>query len=151
MDDNYRIRDATEQDVAAIESIERASFPDPWSKASFRSLLAYPSFVAVDSEGRIAGYLFAVGVEDAGEILNVAIAAGHRRRGLGRRLVEHAVEVLQRRGVAQIFLEVRESNAAARTLYRTLGFEVIGRRRGYYRRPPEDALVLRRGLRGSEE
>jgi ribosomal-protein-alanine N-acetyltransferase len=145
MDDDYRIRDATESDVAAIEMIERASFPDPWSEESFQTLLAYTSFVAVDSEGQIAGYLFSVGVDDAGEILNVAVSAEHRRRGLGRRLVEHALEVLQGGGVIRIFLEVRESNAAARALYGALGFELIGRRRGYYHRPLEDALVLRWG------
>jgi ribosomal-protein-alanine N-acetyltransferase len=151
MDDDFRIRDATESDVGAIESIERASFPDPWSEESFQTLLAYPSFVAVDSEGQIAGYVFAVGVADAGEILNVAVSAEHRRRGLGRRLVEHALEALQGRGVIQIFLEVRESNAAARALYEALGFELIGRRRGYYRRPVEDALVLRWGGGRREE
>lgn len=143
MEDDFLIREASKADVAAIAAIERASFPDPWSEESFRSMLAHCSFVAVDAAGVIVGYVFAVRVEDAGEILNVAVSPVHRQRGIGRRLVEHALDVLSQHGVAQVFLEVRESNAAARVLYEALGFESIGRRRRYYRRPLEDALVLR--------
>lgn len=143
MDGDFRIREATASDVAAIEAVERASFTDPWTEESFRTLLAHYAFVAVDAAERIAGYVFAVGVEDAGEILNVAVAGEHRQRGLGRRLVEHALQALERDGVVHVFLEVRESNEAARALYRRLGFVLVGRRRRYYRHPLEDALVLR--------
>ena len=66
-----------------------------------------------------------------------------RRGGIGRALVQAVISALAARGVRQIYLEVRESNAGARAMYGALGFQEVGRRRGYYRRPAEDAIVLR--------
>jgi ribosomal protein S18 acetylase RimI-like enzyme len=62
---------------------------------------------------------------------------------VGRALVQHVLEALSARGARQIYLEVRESNAPARALYAAHGFTEVGRRKGYYRRPVEDAIVLR--------
>ena len=143
MDGRYRIRPATDRDLAAVAAIERDTFPDPWPEESFRSLLSHHACVVVVDDREIVGYVFGVGVEDVGEILNVAVAPAHRRQGIGRALVQHALRELVRSGVRQVFLEVRESNAAAQSLYRALAFELVGRRRRYYRRPLEDALVLR--------
>ncbi len=143
MEGRYRIRPATDLDLVAVAGIERETFPDPWTEESFRSLLTHHAFVVVVNDGEIVGYVFGVGVEDIGEILNVAVADAHRRRGIGRALVSHALDALEHSGVRQVFLEVRESNTAAQALYRTMRFELVGRRRRYYRRPLEDALVLR--------
>ena len=91
----------------------------------------------------VAGYAIAHHAADEGEILNLGVAPAHQRRGVGRVLVEHLLTLLAERGVDAVFLEVRESNAAARRLYQRLGFREVGRRPGYYRRPVEDAVILR--------
>ena len=71
------------------------------------------------------------------------MAPDTRRGGIGRALVQKVISALTERGARQIYLEVRESNAGARAMYGALGFQEVGRRRGYYRRPIEDAIVLR--------
>jgi [ribosomal protein S18]-alanine N-acetyltransferase len=93
--------------------------------------------------GTIAGYVVALDAADEGEILNLAVAPTARRHGLGRALVQQTVAVLSARGVEEVYLEVRESNGPARALYAAHGFKEVGRRRQYYRRPVEDAIVLR--------
>ena len=119
-------------------------FSDPWSTQDFRDCVTYALFLVADGEGdAIAGYVVALEAADEGEILNLAVGPTGRRHGLGRALVERAVEELQGRGVRQIYLEVRDSNAPARALYAARGFKEVGRRKAYYRRPVEDAIVLR--------
>ena len=98
----------------------------------------------MEATGKIAGYVIAFDAADEGEILNLAVAPSGRRRGMGRALVEAMLRLLTERGVHQVYLEVRESNAPARALYAAQGFREVGRRKQYYRRPVEDAIVLRR-------
>ena len=127
-----------------MHAIEQQVFADPWSTQDFRDCVSYAQFLVADEgSGRIAGYVVALDAADEGEILNRAVAEAGRRRGLGRALVEAILERLRSRGVRQVYLEVRESNAAARALYTAFGFKEVGRRRAYYRRPVEDAMVLR--------
>lgn len=148
MDAPCRIRPATSADIAALAELERAAFSDPWSAASFRELLGSSlvfGLVAVSGE-RIVGYLVARLVGGEGEILNLAVASGDRRRGVGRVLLLAALERFQEGGAVEAFLEVRESNAAGLALYRGAGFDVVGRREGYYRTPVEAAVLLRMGL-----
>jgi len=83
---------------------------------------------------------------DEAEIANLAVSDDARRGGIGARLLDHAIEAARDRKSRVVFLEVRESNAAARALYSSRGFEVAARRSKYYRKPVEDALVLRRAL-----
>ena len=104
-----------------------------------------PFLVAEDGAG-LAGYVIGLSGADEGEILNVGVAPAQRRRGLGRALVAAMLADLAKRGAVTVYLEVRESNAPARALYSALGFEDIGRRRGYYRAPTEDAVILKRGV-----
>ena len=82
------------------------------------------------------------------QLKNVAVAGEARQRGLGKVLVEAALARVRQRGARECFLEVRESNLVARRLYEGLGFASIGRRRRYYSRPVEDALVMRVALAG---
>ena len=91
----------------------------------------------------VVGYVVAHHAADEGEILNLGVTPGHRRRGVGHELVRHVLGELACRTVKVAFLEVRESNTAARRLYESLGFVGVGRRRRYYRRPIEDAVILR--------
>jgi ribosomal-protein-alanine N-acetyltransferase len=83
---------------------------------------------------------------DEGELANLAVAASDRGQGVGAALLDAMLDDASARGTLQVYLEVRESNAAARRLYASKGFEEIGRRKQYYRSPTEDALILRRTL-----
>ncbi len=144
------IRGARRDDVEDIAAIERRAFSDPWSAGSFRALFGNPLVhfaVAEDSlTGRVLGYVVSWYVVDEAEIANLAVADDVRRAGVGARLLDHALDIAKERRCQVVFLEVRESNVAARALYTSRGFEVAGRRAKYYRKPVEDALVLRRGL-----
>lgn len=140
------IRAATSADLAAIVAIERASFPDPWSAEAFRAHLG-DIFLVAESTAALVGYAVAWSLGPEGEILNLAVAPSDRGRGTGRALLDALLGDLARRAVRRAFLEVRLSNKAARCLYERAGFREVGRRRGYYQRPREDALVLARDLR----
>lgn len=136
------IRRAQPADTAALFSIERRCFAQPhWDEQSF---LNYDCLVAL-VDGVIAGFLvsrhvFFATSDAAGEreILNVAVDSTYRRQGLGERLLQAELE---RGGVH--FLEVRESNLAARKLYEKKGFREMAVRKGYYQSPPENAILMR--------
>jgi ribosomal-protein-alanine N-acetyltransferase len=138
-----RIRPAAPADVDDVAAIERAVFSDPWSRHDFAECVTSGvPFLVAEVGGLVAGYVVAHHAADEGEILNLGVARAHRRRGLGRALVERMLTTLAARGVRAVYLEVRESNAGARRLYETLGFGEVARRARYYRRPVEDAVVL---------
>jgi len=147
---DFVIRGARRDDVDDIAAIERRVFSDPWSAGSFRALFGNPLVhfaVAEDAiDGRVVGYVVSWFVVDEAEIANLAVANEVRRAGIGARLLDHALDIARERRSHVVFLEVRESNAGARALYASRGFEVAGRRAKYYRKPVEDALVLRREL-----
>lgn len=133
--------------MPAIQAIERAVFSDPWSARDFRDCVAsgMPFLVAETADG-LAGYVVAREAADEGEILNLAVAPAWHHRGVGRALVARVLATLVGRGATQVFLEVRASNVAARALYEGAGFREVGRRTRYYRRPVEDAVVLRAAI-----
>ena len=148
MDEPYRIRRAERADVPALARIERRCFSDPWSERGIQESIQSETTVALvaeNAEGEM-GYLMARLSGEEGEILNLAVLPGYRRRGLGRRLLEQGLALLVGRGVREAYLEVRESNQAARDLYLGFGFRPVGMRPHYYRNPAEDALVLRARL-----
>lgn len=139
-----------EDDVPAIVRIERDAFSDPWSLRSFREALAHSAvyFACARRDGtEVAGYVVAWFVADEGEIANLAVSPDAWGAGIGRALLDAALDEGRRRDVSAVYLEVRDSNDRARRLYRSRGFEEVGRRRGYYARPVEDAIVLRRTLK----
>jgi ribosomal-protein-alanine N-acetyltransferase len=142
-----RIRRGTVADLPALVTIERRAFADPWSETSFREALAAAwSFgLVAEVKDAVVGYLIAREAGGSGEILNLAVDPPWRRSGIARTLLDAGVAALRRRGAEEIFLEVRESNVAAQTLYLAAGFRPVGQRSRYYRNPPEDALVLRLG------
>jgi ribosomal-protein-alanine N-acetyltransferase len=144
MDAAYRIRPAVPADAALLVAIERRCFSDPWSETSFREALDSPwSFGMVAHTGqRIAGYLIGREVARTGEILNLAVSPDFRRRGVARALLRAGLGLLRKHHVDEVFLEVRESNRSAQSLYLGSGFRPVGQRSAYYRNPKEDALVL---------
>jgi len=134
-----------------VHAIEQLVFADPWSQRDFRDCVTSDvTFLVAETAEGVAGYLVALDAADEGEILNLAVAPGGRRHGIGRALVDHALDSLARRGVRQVYLEVRESNAPARALYAAHGFREVGRRAQYYRRPVEDAVILRAAIVAAE-
>lgn len=136
-------------DVPAVADLEEATFSMPWSDATFRGLLRrkdVDALIAVDDDGVLAGYAVAWGVYDQGELANICVVPDRLGSGLGRRLLEEVLARMEERGIRQVFLEVREANVRARRFYERHGFREVGRRRGYYVEPDEDALVLYRSL-----
>jgi ribosomal-protein-alanine N-acetyltransferase len=148
------LRPAVEADLNAVVEIERSSFADPWTEESFARLLGgHPAIFQViecPPDFRVAGYVVAFSVGEDAELLNVAVESKFRGRGLAGQMLDAVLIEMGGRGVRSAFLEVRESNSAARALYGSRGFTEIGRRRNYYRRPVEDALVMRRILEVAE-
>ena len=143
-----RIQPAVLEDVPRVAAVEQLAFSDPWPATAFAGLLGreHVYFVVAreDAGTPVAGYVVAIFAGGEGEIANLAVAPEFRGRGIGTALVDEVLGEASRSGAEQMYLEVRDSNAEARRLYASRGFEEIGRRRGYYRRPAEDALVLRR-------
>jgi ribosomal-protein-alanine N-acetyltransferase len=146
------LRNATPADLDAIETIEQKAFSDPWSRASFASLIGQPPmhFVVAILGDRVVGYVVAWFIGGDGEIGNIAVEEQQRGQGIGARLLEDTLAAARARGVEVVYLEVRESNRAAQRMYERRGFVRVGRRRRYYRRPEEDALILRLELSPSE-
>jgi [ribosomal protein S18]-alanine N-acetyltransferase len=160
-----RIREMVAADLDRVIAIERASFTTPWTLDTFQGLLRRADadlFVAqvadgpaaVDgsavadgaavADGPVVAYAAVWMVVDQAELGDIAVAKEWRGRGIAKQLMDKVLDHVGRRGVREIFLEVRPSNHEARRLYERYGFEAIGRRKNYYSRPREDALVLRR-------
>lgn len=144
------LRTAKADDLADVVAMERACYSDPWPGSSFAALPANDRvcfIVARDAQnGRLLGFAVAWHVLDEGELANLAVAPECRRRGIGQALLDAVTTDALGRGTSQLYLEVRESNSAARALYAAAGFQEVGRRKQYYNRPVEDALILRRTL-----
>jgi [ribosomal protein S18]-alanine N-acetyltransferase len=142
------IRAARAADLPAMMSLEkRAATAAHWSAEQYEPLLggSNPGRVALImiEEPSLQGFVIARVVGDEWEIENIAIAGPARRRGLGTRLLGELLDRARAHGAAAIFLEVRESNRAARALYEKWALLESGRRRGYYKDPPEDAILYR--------
>jgi ribosomal-protein-alanine N-acetyltransferase len=135
--------------AAEIAELHAGLFDAPWSIGSIEELLSRPGSTAflarLPGPPPAAGFIMGRLAADEAEILSVGVRKDRQRHGIGRRLVESLCRAVRRAGARRLFLEVAQSNAAAVALYRSLGFEVIGRRKDYYQRagaPPEDALAL---------
>lgn len=145
------VRPARSGDLPEILRIERASFAVPWADRAFRAVMARPdaSLLVAAADGEVVGYAALWREGPDAELGDLAVAEDRRRSGLGTTLVEAAAAEAGDRGADRIFLQVRQSNGAARALYRAAGFRTVGRKRGYYHSPREDALVLIRRTRPS--
>lgn len=134
----------SEADLEAVLAIETVSYPKPWAKNHFldeiNSPFAFP-LVALDSHGKVAGYICPTLIFDEGEIRNVAVREDLRSFGIGRFLVEKVLEECRINNAAYVCLEVRTSNTPAKALYVKLGFRETGIRPGYYDNG-EDAILM---------
>ena len=138
------IKKAIKSDIPKIVEIEKVSFSDPWDKQLFLDAIDSKDKYLMIAEGgkEVEGYVVFEKVLDEGHITNLAVAAMHRKKGVAAGLVSYVLDLASGLGIKEIFLEVRESNEAAKSLYSKFGFRKIGRRKGYYPKAGESALVL---------
>ena len=138
-----------ERDLEELAALERRCFPQPWTTAQLKKALGLSRFQAhgVRIRGRLAAYLTFYVTIDEMEIVNLAVVPELRRRGLGRKLLQSVLQVVDKMGIEYAFLEVRASNVPAVSLYAAHGFVQTGVRRRYYPDNHEDALVMTRKSR----
>lgn len=140
------IRRMQPQDASAVEKIERDNFSEPWPEAEFAKAAQHPAYLCLvaSEEDRIAGYAVCTAAAKEADLTNFAVAASYRRFGIGEKLLSVLTDRLKKKGIKQIFLEVRAGNEPAKALYAKAGFEAVGRRKNFYRKPAEDALIMRK-------
>lgn len=142
------IRRMCAEDASYVAEIERKSFSEPWPEKEFTKASAADNYIYLVAEhnNKIIGYAGCVFAADEADITNIAVDSYVRRMGIGRRLLLCLVEQAQKAGLANIFLEVRVSNEAARRLYVQTGFEVVGLRKNFYSKPAEDGILMVKNL-----
>lgn len=135
---------AEEAHLDGMAELEALCFSSPWSKNSLKLLLNEGIGVGMvcRRDGKICAYGGMLIAVDEGQITNVATHPDVRRQGYGRAVVEALLKYAKQHNLNSVSLEVRASNAAAIALYSSLGFKSEGRRRGFYTKPQEDALVM---------
>lgn len=139
-------------DLEALCALERAVFPKFWSENALRQILSDPNYLVLlqrDENETALAYLIGWTVGDEAELARIGVLPKFRGRGFARKLLAAGLEIWRERGAKRIFLEVRESNAAALHLYRSRGFEIVGKRANYYE-SGEAALLMRLEMGNSE-
>jgi len=146
-DNRYFIRRMQEGDLPAVRAIEALSFSNPWSDDTFRgeiqnTSISFP-FVVVRRPGdEVFAYIVFWQIRDDVQVNNIAVHPDCRGLGIGEALMRFAVAKVRSEGASFMTLEVRPSNTAAISLYKKLGFEILGTRKNYYTKPDEDAFVM---------
>lgn len=146
--DTFSIRTMESKDVAAIHQIEAESYSYPWEVCIFERLVTENFYcLVVLQHEKVCGYCITLLGGDECHLLNFCIASCVRRHGVGRLLMQFLIQQLHHYCIKEIHLEVRESNIAAKNLYKTLGFTQVGRRQSYYpgeekSEEREDAILL---------
>ncbi|MBW6503537.1 ribosomal protein S18-alanine N-acetyltransferase [bacterium] len=140
-------------DLDGVMAIEEVSFPTPWSREMF--LEDFPrdfsdTLVAAGAEDEVLGYAVCWTLAGESHLLNIAVHPARRGRGIGRALLSECIRRAAGAGASRVFLEVRAGNEAAQRLYRSMGFEFRGIRKGYYTDTGEDAVIFDREVRGSD-
>lgn len=138
------MRRAESADLTQVAGIEAASYPTPWPEHFFaRCLEIGYEFWVVSERDRVLAYAVMSFQGGVAHLMNLCVDSRQRRKGLGRKLLAHLIELAQKRQ-SGLFLEVRASNFPARELYRRAGLQVLGLRRNYYDsdNASEDAVVM---------
>lgn len=138
------IRKMLEKDLSEVVEIEQSCFTsDAWSESSFVYAMESDELLSLTAEidGRVAGYIVVTRIVEA-SIDSIAVAPEYRRQGVAEKLIRAALEGFS----GDVFLEVRQSNLAARELYKKLGFEEISVRKNYYEKPTENAIIMKTQL-----
>ena len=142
------IRRMTMEDIPFVVEIENQCFSLPWSEKSFEDSLSREDtlFLVSEDEAKITGYMGLYLSFDEASVTNVAVSPVFRKKGYGEALVVKAKELAKEAGAECIFLEVRQSNVPALSLYKKLGFEELGIRKKFYEHPVEDAIIMKVGI-----
>ncbi|HKW76060.1 MAG TPA: ribosomal protein S18-alanine N-acetyltransferase [Terriglobales bacterium] len=149
-----RVRQAVAGDVEELVRIARLSATAAqWPRERYEALFSGSSYqnrlaLVVEQDSKVSGFIVGSAVADEWEIENVAVLPEARRRGLGSRLLNEFLARVESEAGTSVYLEVRESNRAARGLYQKWGFSEAGRRKSYYLDPQEDALILKTSFPG---
>lgn len=144
---DHQIVRATADDTEKISAIESIAFSDPWSEDMIRRTLESEInevYMALTADGSAAGYAFLSVILDESTLENIAVHPAHRREGIAGALLGHIIDRARKRGAEVMYLEVRRSNEAAVSLYRSAGFEAMALRTNYYHNPTEDAIIMRK-------
>ena len=138
------IRKMTADDVKHAAEIEKLCFVHPWSEQSIKDEMDKENsvFLMAFEDENPMGYVGLSVVFDEGYMGNLAVIESYRRKGTGRALMNELLDQCQSLDLAFATLEVRSSNTPAVSLYKSLGFNEVGRRKNYYKEPLEDALLL---------
>jgi len=144
-----KLRRFSPADLKDVLGIEKISFPrkQVYSKSRFeRYFQKCPeSFIIAESKKRIAGYTIGKLEKRSAEIISLAVKPGLRQKGIGKKLTNFLISLFRKKGVKEIFLEVRTINKIAISLYRELGFKILKILRNYYRNG-DDAYLMRKGI-----
>ena len=137
----------TESDISSLVLLEDDSFGEEiYKEKDLESMLNkpyYKSFVLRENQ-TIEGFILSRVLYDEAEIFNICIGKDYRGKGLSHKLLNYIEEILPEEGAQNIFLELRSKNEKASNLYRSHGFELIGKRRNYYRKPDDDAILMKK-------
>jgi ribosomal-protein-alanine N-acetyltransferase len=140
-----------EKDLVYVLEIENFSFSNPWRLSTFvgeinNYPISIPYVVVFRPDERVIGYIILWFIQEKVQISNFAIHPEFRRLGVGEAVLRYILAKIKREGARKVFLEVRPSNRAALSLYERMGFQILGVRKGYYRSPVEDALIMGRSI-----
>ncbi|OUP48741.1 ribosomal protein S18-alanine N-acetyltransferase [Lachnoclostridium sp. An181] len=138
------IRTTKREDLWAMAVLEKKIFSDAWSKKALEETFEQESarIFAAFEDGNMAGYCIAYQILDEAEIARIAVDKDRRRNGIGGLLLEQLKKISKNQGGKRILLDVREGNFAARAFYEKEGFQIDGTRKGFYRNPKEDAVLM---------
>ncbi len=149
-----RIRELASGDIDGVMAIETVSFPSPWTPGMFQEEIGREfsdALVAVEVPGPgVLGYAVCWTVAGESHLLNIAVRADARCRGVGAALLKECIRRSAAAGARRIHLEVRPGNGSALRLYGRHGFVFRGIRKGYYTDTMEDAILLSREI-GSDD
>ena len=129
--------------IADVLKVERECFTSPWSEKMFKEEIAgkFSHYYVVEENGRAVAYMGMWSLSGEGHITNVAVAKDYRRKGYAKALISHFIKIAQDENLEFMTLEVRASNEAAISLYKSFGFRDVGVRKNYYDNK-EDAYLL---------
>ena len=134
---------AEEKDIEDIEDLEKECFSTPWSPTAIKdAMLSNTAFFIAKKGEKTVGYVGISAVLDEGYITNVAVSQSYRKKGIGTALLNRVFSFARDNNLSFVSLEVRESNREAISLYTAFGFKQEGKRKDFYDKPKEDALIL---------
>lgn len=138
------IRPMLVSDIDAVVVIEHESFSVPWTKDAFKQEIVNDRahYLVMEEDNKIIGYGGFWQILDEGHFTNLAITPSYRNKGLGKKLIEAMLNFARTLDIASVTLEVRENNENALRAYKTLGFQIEGKRSRYYTNPVEDAMIM---------